>query len=101
MPRLCTIVIVSVAVTNLMAAAVVPAQDYPNRPIRIVTSGVGGGSDFTARRVAEGISGPLGQPVIVENRGGGGAGTGGIVASATPDGYTLLVGSNSLWVGQL
>jgi tripartite-type tricarboxylate transporter receptor subunit TctC len=83
------------------AASAPDAHTYPYKPIRIVTSGVGGGSDFTARRVAEGISGPLGQPVVVENRGGGGAGTGGIVARATPDGYTLLVGSNSLWVGPL
>jgi tripartite-type tricarboxylate transporter receptor subunit TctC len=82
-------------------AGTVAAQGYPSRPVRIVTSGVGGGSDFTARRVAEGITAALGQPVVVENRGGGGAGTGGIVAKATPDGYTLLVGSNSLWIGPL
>src|SRR5688572_23957696 len=45
------------------------AQDYPSKPIRIVTSAAGGGSDFVARQTAQGISGPLGQSVIVENRG--------------------------------
>ena len=44
------------------------AQDYPKRPIRIITSPIGGGNDFTSRVVAQEISGPLGQPVIVENR---------------------------------
>ena len=36
------------------------AQDYPNKPIRIVTSGLGGGTDFVARLIVQGISGPLG-----------------------------------------
>ena len=76
-------------------------QGYPYKALRIVTSGVGGGSDFVARQIAQGISAPLGQPVIVENRGGGGIGTGEIVAQASPDGYTLIVGSNSLWIAPL
>src|SRR3990172_1706840 len=82
-------------------AGAVSAQDYPSKPIRIVTSGVGGGRDFVARQISQGIAGPLGQPVIVENRGGGGVGTGEIVAKASPDGYTLIVGSNSLWIAPL
>lgn len=47
---------------------VVYAQDYPTKPIRIVTGSVGGGSDSAARQIAQGISGALGQSMIIENR---------------------------------
>ena len=76
------------------------AQTYPTRPIRIITAGVGGGNDLVSRLIAQGISGPLGQQVIVENRSGGLV-AGEAAARAAPDGYTLLVMSGSLWVGQL
>ena len=72
-------------------------QDYPSKPIRIVTSGAGGGGDFTARQVAQGISGPLGQQVIVENRAGGVLASE-FVSKASPDGYTLLVNGASFWI---
>ena len=76
----------------------VSAQSYPNKAIRIVTSEAGAGNDRLARIVAMGISGPLGQPVIVENRG---ATVSGVVgAQALPDGYTLFVGSNGIWLGE-
>ena len=52
----------------VLVAGVASSQDYPNRPIRIFTGGVGGGTDIAARLVAQGISGPLGQQVIIENR---------------------------------
>lgn len=64
-------------------------QDYPTKPIRIVTGGAGGGTDFTARLIAQGISGPLGQPVVVENRGAGIIPVE-FVSKAPPDGYTLV-----------
>jgi tripartite-type tricarboxylate transporter receptor subunit TctC len=54
--------------TMVLGVGMVSGQDYPNRPIRIVTSEAGGGGDFITRIVAQGISGPLGQPVIVDNR---------------------------------
>ena len=76
------------------------AQNWPSRPIRIVTAGVGGGNDLVSRMIAQGISGPLGQQVVVENRGGGII-PGEVVARSAPDGYTALVMSGSLWVGQL
>ena len=95
------VVLVFSIATALGSAGGACSQSYPYKPLRIVTSGVGGGSDFVARQIAQGISGPLGQPVIVENRGGGGIGTGEIVAQASPDGYTLIVGSNSLWIAPL
>lgn len=76
------------------------AQNYPARPVRIVTSETGGGTDFAARVMAQELAGPLGQPVIVENRGGG-VYSGEIVSKATPDGHTLLVTGTSFWVGPL
>jgi tripartite-type tricarboxylate transporter receptor subunit TctC len=72
------------------------AQNYPNRPIRLVTSGVGGGNDIIARVLAQAMAAGLGQPVIVENRGSG-VQPGDVVAKAIPDGYTLLAGSGGLW----
>jgi tripartite-type tricarboxylate transporter receptor subunit TctC len=72
---------------------------YPNKSIRIVTSLAGGGNDFAARIMAQGLAAPLGQAVIVDNRGGELAPE--IVAKAQPDGYTLLVAGSSFWIGPL
>ncbi|MBI3044421.1 MAG: tripartite tricarboxylate transporter substrate binding protein [Betaproteobacteria bacterium] len=77
------------------------AQPYPSRPIRIATTQAGGGSDFLARLVGQGITGPLGQPVVIDNRGGGATISGEIVARAEPDGYTLLAAAGTLWIGSL
>jgi tripartite-type tricarboxylate transporter receptor subunit TctC len=90
--------VVSIFSVGLMVvdAGVASGQDYPNKPIRIVTLAAGGGADFTARQVAQGISGPLGQPVIVDNRGSGVLAPE-IVYKAPPDGYTLLVAGANLW----
>src|ERR1700741_3125035 len=73
------------------------SQDFPNRPIRIVTSTPGGGNDIAARIIAQGIAGPLGQPVIVENRAS--LVSKEIAAKAQPDGYTLQVIGSLLWTG--
>ena len=83
----------------IVAAGLAGAQDYPNRVIRIITATPGSGSDFTARLIAQGISGPLGQTVIVENRPSNL--TGEIAVKALPDGYTLLVEGNSFWFAPL
>ena len=72
------------------------AQNYPVKPVRIITSGVGGGNDAISRIIAAGISGPLGQPVIVENRGG--LITGEMLAKSPPDGYTLMLQGASVWL---
>jgi tripartite-type tricarboxylate transporter receptor subunit TctC len=68
-------------------------QGYPTRPVRIVTASPGGGNDYLARIVAPPLGSALGQQVIVDNRAS--RLVGGIVARATPDGYTLLVGGST------
>ncbi len=75
----------------------VHAQGFPNKPIRLVVPFVpGGGSDSVARMLAHGMSERLGQSVVVENRGGANTIIGTeYVATAKPDGYTLLVCTGS------
>jgi tripartite-type tricarboxylate transporter receptor subunit TctC len=69
---------------------------YPDRPIHlIVPFAAGGNADIVGRITGNLINKALGRPVVVENRGGGGGSIGAeFVAHASPDGYTLLVGSN-------
>src|SRR5262249_2965814 len=68
------------------------AADYPNRPVKIVVSvPAGGGVDTVTRIFAAGLQQRLGQPFVIENRGGGGGNIGAeTVYTAEPDGYTLL-----------
>ena len=80
----------------VLDAGVVCAQDYPSRPVRLVTTGVGGGSDFGARLMAHGLTGALGQQVIVDNRPTGVTAIE-MVAKAPPDGHNLLFYSNGMW----
>src|SRR5438132_442961 len=75
------------------------AQDaWPNKPIRlIVPFAPGGSNDTIARVLAEKLGSRLGQPIIVDNRGGGGGTIGtDAVAKSPPDGYTLLLVSTSI-----
>jgi tripartite-type tricarboxylate transporter receptor subunit TctC len=74
-----------------------PAQDYPSRPIRLLTAGAGGGSDIITRVVAQDLAARLGQPVVVDTRVGGVI-IAEIAAKAYPDGYTALIYSSALWV---
>jgi tripartite-type tricarboxylate transporter receptor subunit TctC len=68
-----------------------PAQDFPNRPVRMVVGFTAGGTtDFMARLLADKMRGPLGQTVIVENKPGANGSIGAeLVAKSEPDGYTL------------
>src|SRR5687767_9381328 len=83
----------------ILGSEVVFAQDYPSRPIRIVTAEVGGGTDLTARLIAQGISSTLGQQVIVDNRASAVMPT--IVSNAPANGYSLLLTGQALWLGPL
>src|SRR5258705_13734675 len=80
----------------VLDTGVVCSQDFPNKPIRIITSAVGGGNDFAARIIAQGISGPLGQPVIVDNRASIQAVES--MSKSQPDGYSMLVAGGSIWI---
>ena len=70
---------------------------FPVKTVRIVASEAGGGGDFSARLIAQGLASGLGQPVIVENKPGGVV-AGDFVAKSPPDGYTLLNYGNTFWL---
>ena len=82
----------------LFGAGAALAQDYPNRPIRIVNPYAPGGStDPVLRPMIQRMSELLGQAVFIENKPGAGTNIGSeIVAKSKPDGYTLLLGTSSL-----
>jgi len=86
-------------VVFIAAISMACAQDYPNKPIRIVTSEAGGGNDYVARLISPEISNLLGQPVIVDNRHSNTVGE--IVSKAAADGYTLLVYGGTFWLAPL
>jgi len=79
----------------VLGAGVVYGQSYPNKPVRIVTSQPGSGNDLVSRVIAQGLTGGLGQQVIVDNRGVIAAE---IVAKSPPDGYTLVLYGPPLWL---
>ncbi len=84
-----------ILLAGLALPAVARAQGFPSRPIRLICPFAAGGSaDASARQIAEALSAVLGQPVVVENRPGGGATIGAqAVARAAADGHTLLYGT--------
>lgn len=85
---------------GLMAAGAAVGQTFPERPIRVVTSGSGGGLDLAARLIGPSLSANLGQPVVVDNRASGMI-PGEIVSKAQPDGHTLLFFGSTFWIGPL
>jgi tripartite-type tricarboxylate transporter receptor subunit TctC len=80
-----------------VASGLAMAQPYPSRPIKIVVPATTGGAiDLIARSLAEKMSAPLGQPVIVENKPGAANNLGtDFVAKSPPDGYTLVIVASS------
>jgi tripartite-type tricarboxylate transporter receptor subunit TctC len=91
----------SLSCLALTCAAALPAlgQEFPTKPVHILTSEAGGGLDFGARLLGQGMSQGMGQQVIVENKGG----AGGIlaietVARAAPDGYSLVYYGSNIWL---
>src|ERR1700755_767105 len=93
-PRFATALVAALLAAPLCGAQ---AEDYPVRPVKIIVpSGAGGPADVAARLVGNFFQEAMGQPFVVENR----TGAGGVigtqeVAKATPDGYTLLLMSNT------
>lgn len=88
----------------LVATAALPwaarptrAQAYPTKPVRVIVPNAAGGvADLTARAVGQALSERLGQPVVIDNRPGAGGGVAAqALASAPPDGYTLMVATNA------
>lgn len=94
--------IAAIAFGLLFSLGAVQAQNYPARPIKIIVPyGAGGPADIYARFIGQRLQEPLGQSVVVEDRPGGGSiiGTDAVVKSA-PDGYTLLMMSNTHTVNE-
>ena len=95
-PRACAWLVVASLASVFSQQAL--CQTFPSRPVRIVVPfPAGGTTDIIARLVSQRMTETLGQPVVVENRGGAGGSIGAdAVAKATPDGYTMLMANITL-----
>ena len=96
-PRFAAALCGALALASLAAPAQAQAPAYPAKPITLVVGYPAGGStDLTGRALGDALAKQLGVPVVIENLGGAGGAIGAQkVASAAPDGYTLLVGANN------
>jgi tripartite-type tricarboxylate transporter receptor subunit TctC len=96
----CTALLVAFGLTSFASAA--QAQDYPNKPVRlIVPFAPGGSADVFGRFLAQKLQEAMGQTFVVDNRPGAGSVIGtDAVAKSTPDGYTLLLMSNTHTVNE-
>ena len=83
---------IAFAVMGALLSTAVGAQDYPSKPITLIVPWPAGGStDISMRAIADSASKVLGQPVVVDNKAGGGGtvGPATMAAAAKPDGYTI------------
>ena len=87
----------ALAALAIAGAAWAQAQNYPNRPVRVIVAAATGGPDITARIIAAELQAQMGQAFVVENQPGANGIVGAnMVAKAAPDGYTLLVYSSGI-----
>ncbi len=98
--RLMAVLATVATIVSLGASRPLAADDYPNRPITLVIPlPPSGANDIMARAVADKMSASLGQPIVIENRGGAGSTIGARdAARSAPDGYTLLFATSSLTI---
>jgi tripartite-type tricarboxylate transporter receptor subunit TctC len=84
--------IASLTIAVIASCGIASAQDYPNRPVRLIVAfAPGGATDFTARIIADRVQSILGRPIAVENKPGANGAIGAeYVAKSDPDGYTLF-----------
>lgn len=77
----------------LLGTSIASAQQFPARPIHFISpAAAGGGFDFVVRTISPKVSEALGQPIVIENRGGAGGNVGtALAAKAAPDGYTIVL----------
>ncbi len=97
MPSMLRILLTAAAALSAVSLSAPAAAAYPDHPITLINPyAAGGPADVVARSLARALEKRLGQPVVVENKPGGGASIGtGFVARAKPDGYTLLLGTSA------
>lgn len=88
---------IAVAILSLICMSEVAAQNYPTRPVTIIVPyAAGGGTDLLARMIGQNLEQRLSKSFVVENRPGGGTVIATLaVAKASPDGYTLLMGTST------
>ena len=84
----------------VLAAGTALAQDYPSRPIGVVTTAAGGGNDIQTRFMTPVMSASLGVPIVVDNRAGSGLANEN-VAKSPADGYTILYAGQTTWLTPL
>ncbi len=94
------IAIIIFAVAATASSFTCSSQGFSDKQVKIVTAEVGGGIDFAARIVADGLSTAWKQQVIVDNRGGNGIIAAQAIVKEPPDGHTLLFYGNNIWLLQ-
>ncbi len=95
-----SVFVISLAVAiPMLGMGAAYGQPYPSKSIRMLSTEPGGFLDITVRTIAQEITGPLGQPVVVENRPS--TIQPDVLAKATPDGYTIAIASGTTWLTPL